>query len=238
MTAGAEFIDNLRQDQSSVFLDSPGGGVQDVLVDAPRSSRQHAIYFQDEIRIKDSIILNGGLRYDGYEQFTRVTPRAALIVLPSANQSFKYLFGRAFRAPSAYESTTFYFGDSVEQLQPESIDTHELVWERYFNDALRTSVSTYWYKADRLLTLVPDDTTFLGARYVNAGEVHASGVEFEGAAPHHEQRAGALQLRAAAHRRSGLADRASQLPAPHGERTAQLSPVRRVDLRSVSKVCS
>jgi outer membrane receptor for ferrienterochelin and colicins len=179
-TVGAEFIDNLRQDQSSGYLDSPRGGVREVLFVAPRSSRQHAVYFQDEIRIKDSIILNGGLRYDGYEQFTRVTPRVALIVLPSASQSFKYLFGRAFRAPNAYERTTFYFGDSVERLQPESIDTHELVWERYFNDALRTSVSTYWYKAERLLTLVADDTTFLGARYVNAGEVHASGLEFEG----------------------------------------------------------
>jgi iron complex outermembrane receptor protein len=178
-TVGAEFIDNLRQDQRSVYL-SPGGGVDEVLLDAPRSSRQHAVYLQDEIRIKDSIILNGGLRYDGYEQFTRVTPRAALIVLPSANQSFKYLFGRAFRAPNAYERTTFYFGESVERLQPESIDTHEIVWERYFNDALRTSVSTYWYKAEGLLTLVPDATAFFESRYVNAGQVQAAGFELEG----------------------------------------------------------
>ena len=180
LTAGAEFIDNVGQDQSAGFVDAPGADVTDVLFDEPRSSVQYAAYFNDEVKVSDSIILSGGLRYDGYDHFTRVTPRAALIVLPSANQSFKYLFGRAFRAPSAYERNTFYFGESVETLQPESIDTHEFVWERYFNDALRTSVSTYWYKADRLLTLVGDDTTFLQSRYVNAGEVHASGLEFEG----------------------------------------------------------
>ena len=33
----------------------------------------------------------------------RVTPRASLIATPSANQSFKYLFGSAFRAPTFYE---------------------------------------------------------------------------------------------------------------------------------------
>ena len=64
-------------------------------------------------------------------------------------------------------------------LRPESIDTHELVWERYINDWLRTSVSTYWYKADRLITLIPDDSTFLGVSFVNQGEVRAKGLELE-----------------------------------------------------------
>ena len=179
LTAGAEFIDNLRQDQRAGYLADPEGEIQDVLLDAPRSSRQYAAYLQDEIRLRNWLILNGGLRYDGYEHFTRFTPRAAVIVLPSANQSFKYLFGRAFRAPNAYERTTFFFGDTVETLEPESIDTHELVWERYFYDTIRTSVSTYWYKAERLITVVGDETTFTGTRYVNTGEVHAAGIELE-----------------------------------------------------------
>ena len=50
----------------------------------------------------------------------------------------------------------------MTSLRPESIDTHEFVWERYTNDWLRTSVSTYWYKAERLITLMTDDVDVSG----------------------------------------------------------------------------
>ena len=54
-----------------------------------------------------------------------------------------------------------------------------MVWERYTNDWLRTSLSGYWYKADRLITLIADPTTFLVTTYVNGGNVRANGVEVE-----------------------------------------------------------
>jgi outer membrane receptor protein involved in Fe transport len=53
------------------------------------------------------------------------------------------------------------------------------VWERYFSDRLRTAASAYWYKADRLITPALDDSTFLGATFVNQGEVRAKGLEME-----------------------------------------------------------
>ena len=109
--------------------------------------------------------------------FNRLTPRTAVIVMPSPNQSFKYLFGSAFRAPNAYELNANYFG--VTNLRPESINTHELVWERYTNDWLRTSVSTYWYQADSLITLTPDSSAPLGTTYINEGRVRAKGLELE-----------------------------------------------------------
>ena len=109
----------------------------------------------------------------------RVTPRAALIFKASPGQSLKYLYGNAFRAPNAYELNTYFFGPQVLTLRPESIDTHELVWERYAHDWLRTSVSAYWYKADRLITLVDDPSTSIGSSYVNLGQVRAKGLEFE-----------------------------------------------------------
>jgi iron complex outermembrane receptor protein len=174
LRAGVEFIDNLHQDNAANYVDPPF-----VLLDRSRSSKQHAVYAQDEIRLKRWLIVNAGVRYDGYERFHRVTPRAAVIALPSSTQSVKYLYGRAFRSPNEYESTTEFFGEQVSNLTPESIDTHELVWERYVNDWLRTSVSTYWYKAERLITFVPDDSAFLGLAYVNKGEVRAKGLEFE-----------------------------------------------------------
>src|SRR5262245_3568001 len=124
-TLGVEFIDNIQQTQTSQFEPSLVGPFT-----ADRSSRQRAVFMQDELKVGRHIIFNGGLRYDGYETFDRVTPRTALIVMPSAHQSFKYLYGRAFRAPSAYERHEFYFGTQVNNLTPESIDTHEFVWER------------------------------------------------------------------------------------------------------------
>jgi iron complex outermembrane receptor protein len=173
--AGLELIDNVHQDQTARYVDPPV-----LLLDSPRSSMQHAVYAQDEIRLARWLIINAGLRYDDYATFRRVTPRAALIVLPSSTQSVKYLYGRAFRSPNAFELTAEFFGEGVKDLRPESIDTHELVWERYVNDWLRTSVSTYWYKAERLITLVPDDSAFLGLAFVNQGEVRAKGLELEG----------------------------------------------------------
>jgi outer membrane receptor for ferrienterochelin and colicins len=172
--AGFEFINNIHQDQAARYVDPPL-----LFLDAKRSSTQHAVYVQDEIKISRWFIVNAGLRYDGYEEFRRVTPRAALIVLPSSTQSLKYLYGRAFRAPNAFELNTTFFGEQVTNLQPESIDTHELVWERYINDWLRTAVSAYWYKADRLITFTPDGSTLVGISYTNQGQVRARGVELE-----------------------------------------------------------
>ena len=174
LRAGVEFIDNVMQDQTASYMGDP-----EPLLDTDRSSTQHAVYVQDEIKLGRSVIINAGLRYDRYEEFVRVTPRAALIVLPSSTQSFKYLFGSAFRAPNEYELNVVYFGEQVTSLRPESIDTHELVWERYVNDRVRTSVSTYWYKADRLITSALDASTLLGISFVNQGQVRAKGLELE-----------------------------------------------------------
>jgi iron complex outermembrane receptor protein len=172
LTAGAELIDNIHQDQTYQYA-----GLE--VFRSRRSSIQHAAYLQDEVKFTSWLLANGGLRYDRYEDFMRVTPRAALIATPSSNQSFKYLYGRAFRAPNAFEQNAFYFGEGTQNLRPESIDTHEVVWERYTNDWLRTSVSTYWYKADGLITATPDSAAYLGTTFVNGGHVRASGLELE-----------------------------------------------------------
>jgi outer membrane receptor for ferrienterochelin and colicins len=174
LTAGVEFIDNVHQDQRSDYLDP----VVPVFA-TTRSSVQSAVYLQDEIKFGHWLIANGGLRYDRYREFQRVTPRAALIATPSFNQSIKYLYGRAFRAPNEYELNTVFFGEATRNLQPESIDTHEFVWERYTNDWLRTSVSTYWYKADGLITAILDPSTVFGTTFVNGGHVRARGLELE-----------------------------------------------------------
>jgi iron complex outermembrane receptor protein len=174
VTAGVEFIDNTHQNQSLQYDDSDTKAM-----DIRRSSKQLAVYGDDQLKLTRWLILNGGLRFDRYDSFTRTTPRSAVIVTPSATQSFKYLYGRAFRAPNEYELNTTIFGNSVLALRPETIDTHEFVWERYVNDWLRTSVSTYRYHANELITLVEDDANLIDTTYVNSGRVIAKGLELE-----------------------------------------------------------
>ena len=174
LRTGVEFIDNVNQNQGATFVGDPAP----FLVN-DRSSRQAAVYVQHEIKLSRAVIINGGLRYDRYQAFQRVTPRAALIVLPSPTQSFKYLYGSAFRAPNESELNEAYVGEQVRFLRPEAIDTHEVVWERYASGRVRTAVSAYWYKADRLITTALDDSTLTGVTYVNQGQVRAKGLELE-----------------------------------------------------------
>jgi iron complex outermembrane receptor protein len=170
-TIGGEFRDNVQQNQGGEWLDD---SLPDYVIDS--SSRVTAAYIQDEVRLHRRVLVNVGLRYDGYGGYSRVTPRAALIVTPSPTRAFKYLYGSAFRAPNAYELTFFSFGERNTELRPETITTHELVWEQYVGKWLRTSISGYTSDADRLITLT-GDTDLL--TFVNEGAVRAQGLEFE-----------------------------------------------------------
>ena len=174
LRAGVEFIANVHQDQTARYI-----GAATPLLATDRSSLQEAVYLQHEIKLARAVIVNAGVRYDRYEQFQRLTPRAALIILPSSAQSLKYLYGNAFRAPNENELNAVYFGEGVTLLRPESIDTHEFVWERYVNGWVRTAVSAYWYKADRLITNTLDDSALVGVSFANQGQVRAKGLEFE-----------------------------------------------------------
>ena len=146
LTLGGEFVDNVDQNQWGAY---PFPSADNFVLD--QSSRQGAAYVQDEIRLRPWLLVNGGLRHDRFSEFNRTTPRGAVIVMPSSNHSLKYLYGRAFRAPNAYE--LYYYRDASAYLQPESIDTHEWVWEAYFGERVRTAVSTYRYKASQLVDL-------------------------------------------------------------------------------------
>jgi iron complex outermembrane receptor protein len=174
LTVGAEFLHNIHQNQRNTY-EQPTG----LDFDIERSSRQGAIYAQDEVRLHRRVLVNAGVRYDRHGGAERITPRAALIVTRSANESFKYLYGTAFRAPNVYELDYHSAGARNAALKPESIDTHEVVWERYASDWLRTSSSAYWYDAKRLISQRVDPETFDGLSFVNADRARARGLELE-----------------------------------------------------------
>lgn len=171
VTAGAEYRNAIQQDQSYA---TPGFPEDDWAI--AQSSAFWALFFDDEVRVHQKVRLNFGVRYDAYEGFDRITPRASVIFNPSANEAFKYLFGTAFRAPNAYELDYYTSGDRSAGLKPETALTHELVWERYVGQWLRTSVSAYYNDVARLLQLVPGDIDYV---FRNLASVHARGVEVE-----------------------------------------------------------
>ena len=172
LTIGGEFRDNLQQNQGG-DVNPPLGGYT---IDG--TSRVAAAFVQDEVVLHRRVRVNVGARYDAYDGFSRVTPRAALIVTPSPIQAFKYLYGTAFRAPNAYELLYYSPGYTRNlDLSPETIATHEFVWERYVGQWLRTSLSAYSSGADRLISLITDDQQELA--FVNRGGVRAQGLEAE-----------------------------------------------------------
>ena len=177
VTAGGEFHDNRSQHQGSY-----GGTDPLANWDINRAARDGGAYAQDDVQIGKHLILNGGARVDAYGGYRRVTPRAAVIVNSSPNQAFKVLYGRAFRAPNAYELDYFSHDQRNETLRPERVRTTELVWERYQGHWLRTSVSGYWNDFDQLISLVsnPDATgDFDTLLFKNEGHVTARGLEVE-----------------------------------------------------------
>jgi iron complex outermembrane receptor protein len=175
LTVGGEFRDNIRQAQGSTYDGSP----ENVFA-TEGSSTVSALYAQDDLMLHQTVHLNLGARYDSYAGASRVTPRAALIVTPSETQAFKYLFGTAFRAPNAFELDYYTDGVRDEALRPESVSSHEVVWEQYAGTWLRTTASFYRNRVSDLLALVEDVDQEASLKFTNRGGARGTGLELEG----------------------------------------------------------
>jgi outer membrane receptor for ferrienterochelin and colicins len=182
VTGGLEFRDYAQQAQGEAFEGDP-----DSTWDADITTHVFAAYVQDEVRLRDRLLISAGGRYDTYSGFDRFSPRASAVFMATPTRAIKYLFGSAFRAPNAYEFDYLTQGVRNTTLRPETITTHEFVWEEYTGDWLRTTVSAYRSDVSRLLELTANDQDELS--YGNSGRVLARGLEFEG-----EVRTGGVQV--------------------------------------------
>ncbi|WP_053084623.1 TonB-dependent receptor plug domain-containing protein [Catenovulum maritimum] len=142
----------------------PGSPLQDVsdtdyIFLKERDRDNQYIFIQDVWTIANDWELTAGLRYDNYSDFGSTTnPRLALVWSTSLNLSTKFLYGKAFRAPS--------FGDTSlinnpaqlgnPNVKPETIETTELAFDYHPRDGFGAIVNFYHYTWDDILQVRPD----------------------------------------------------------------------------------
>ncbi len=175
LSVGFEYRNNFEQNQGNYDLQP---FVQ--YSSEYKTSDIFSVYAQDEIHLRKNLVLNLGLRYDHYSTFGGTTnPRAALIYSPWEKTTFKFLYGQSFRAPNLFE--LFYVAPGNEAnpaLRPETVKTAELVWEQYYANHFRMTVSAFYYPIRSLISEQIDPTNG-NAFFTNAGSLDLRGLDFE-----------------------------------------------------------
>lgn len=172
LTSGIEYQYNLNQNILN-YDETP----YIVRLDERNEDSTWAAYFQGEVQPVFPLILNAGIRYDWYETFGEtINPRVALIYTPFFPTTLKGIYGSAFRAPNIFENYNTGAAGSAT-LDPETIDTYEIIWEQRLNDSVKTVASGFYYTIDGLISQVEygDDSW----TYANSDDIVAKGVEFE-----------------------------------------------------------
>jgi iron complex outermembrane receptor protein len=169
---GVEYVNNRRQDQFNYDVDPPA-----VYTDTHAQSSHWGVYLQDDVTLRENLVLNAGVRYDDYgEGLTSVNPRLALIWNPVPAAALKLIYGSAFRAPNRYELD--YSAPGVAKpnpdLKPETIQTYEVIYEQILERNLRFSALVFQNKIKNLIDggVDPEDGLFV---FNNVGSVKATG---------------------------------------------------------------
>lgn len=165
---------------------SVGGSLTDVSgtqhIYFPTTSR--TTYFttlQDEWQFARDWRLTSGLRYDYFSDFgDTFNPRLALVWQSSETLISKLLYGRAYRAPSFGE--LYFINNPVnignKNLQPETINTIELVFNYQPFSKFQADLSLFSYQAKDLIQYVADIATTTSNAH-NVGEQDGRGFELD-----------------------------------------------------------
>jgi Outer membrane receptor for ferrienterochelin and colicins len=171
---GLEIQDNARARQQ--FID-PANPANDFTIHSP--GWRAGVYVQDEWLLADTLRATLGLRVDRNDVTgTQTSPRLGLIWQATPATTLKALYGRAHRAPNAFERD---YSDSVSQvgnpaLQGERIDTLELVAGHRVGGELLLRGSVYQWRMSDLIVLGVDPVSGL-TQYQPGGQVRAKGLE-------------------------------------------------------------
>jgi outer membrane receptor protein involved in Fe transport len=174
LTFGSEYVDNVQANYKF------GTAGNEQVIGKPFSVV--SVYGQSEFQPFHSVSVTAGLRYDHYAGVANaVNPSAAVVWHVNASNTFKAIYGRAFRLPTVYELG---FEDSTQQfihsddLQPERIRQTELMWEGRLSPAILLSASGYRLRMTNLIGRAVDPVTE-EAQFRNSSTVTSSGLELQ-----------------------------------------------------------
>jgi outer membrane receptor protein involved in Fe transport len=148
-------------------------------------SEERTVYYaslQDEWSLAPDWELTAGVRYDHYSDFgSTVNPRLALVWNTRHDLTTKFLYGRAFRAPSFAElydiNNPVILGN--EDLEPEIINTGELAFDYRPTFDLRTGLNLFAYQIDDLIRFMPDPGGTSTAQNTDGQKGYGFELEFE-----------------------------------------------------------
>ncbi|HJV84049.1 MAG TPA: TonB-dependent receptor [Noviherbaspirillum sp.] len=177
LVAGAEYQRDYRRDQFNTNVDPYA-----MYLDDHRHGTRSGIYLQDEVTLRENLLLNAGLRYDRMSSTGgTVNPRLALIFRPLPATTFKALYGTAFRAPNAYEMYYQVLNTGGQKPNPdlkaEHIRTYELVAEQQLAADARVTASVFRNIVSNLITQTMDPADGLLV-FRNLSRATARGIEF------------------------------------------------------------
>ncbi len=172
---GFEYQNNGRVDQYSRELEPPHK-----VVDIPLSGWRAGLFMQDEWRLTEQLTATIGLRLDDNKRADATfSPRLGLIWSPRPGTAVKALYGRAHREPNAFErdyDNDGYTQVGNPQLDGETVDAFELVFDHQLRADLGVRASVYRWKLRDLINLGVNEGSGL-FQYFNGSDVTAEGVE-------------------------------------------------------------
>ncbi len=176
ITAGTEYNYCLRVDQENYY----SSGVP--VMANHQTPWQAAAYAEAELQLLRKLTVDAGGRFDWFDTFGGAfSPRVAAIYKVNSQTSLKYIFGRAFRAPNAYESYYVDYvviGEQNPHLHPENIQTQEVVLERRWLPWLQMTADGFYNGLKDLIDVAPDPANGL-THFVNIGRDTGRGLEVE-----------------------------------------------------------
>ena len=152
-------------------------------LDERRHGARTGLYLQDEIALRDDLLLNAGLRYDHHTRSGGLfNPRLALIWQAAPDTTLKALYGTSYREPNNFELYYAFPGPGGQNANPgqgrERIRSTELALVRQLRHNGRVTVTAFQNQVRGLISQTSDPDTML-TMFHNASNATARGVEVE-----------------------------------------------------------